>query len=1203
MANDAYRKEIEDALIKADQANNSDDAVALVAELNRLDSQVDPSAGQIVGGLGAEVGISMAGQMAGTALAPMTLGISYPVLAFSSGVGGNLAAQKIEGRETPSWGRALFAGAVNLIPGAKAVKGTETALKAVGREAFKGAALGVGEATTTALVDEQRKPTLEEVASYGGAGAAFGGLFGAAIRGGSGLWNKVKNKSSAQVDDMVARGEIDPLDLVPASSSELNANPDIANAERRSIEDMAIKFRIAKEQEVAVKAMGANTPSLLLRGKELLAELRASIIPSRVVGKQATEDAIALKNSVLAYSEIGSKIGKRVDDAIAENANPAEAKAAIENFLTSKTYGPLPKSLSHLEVDLSMAREKTEELQTKLLNQIDLGITPDSDGLRSIIAKSKDEGDYLTREFRFFTDSNYRPTKDQREAARQSIISINVSEGATVADATQRSDNYLASLDQKKVNNVSVKDIYPSAIDGFVRERKNLTPELLDYLGELTSPGERIRGTLTRVAKGVERDAADARIKQDLVTRGVAKNTPEEGYVELSLRRREPGGSKLFVPRDVQVAMNNIYLDGGDMASANLAKDTLTDLWTTGVAVSKATKVLLNPPSYAVQVYGNIANLIGMGVNPMAGAGRGLALTLSEYGPVEKLVGASPESRRKLLTDVMEMTKYGIKGANIIDSDLRSGLQGGIVGKGVQKALDPFSKAYTIPDTIGRFVAWKSNQNALKRIFPQAGEDTIKEYAARTTNDTYQNYDRLSSLARHSSTIGLTPQFASFTMEFVRNQYNQGRIVKEMIAGQFGRDMSAKLGQVDYTAMRLEGMRRLAGLSMVYGGTYAAIKGWNAEHNVDEVKYQALKETVLPEYDNDRIMAVTLSPDGKMVKYANPSYVIPHALGLSAFEAGMSGAPINTLASLISEEFIGEGTFVGKAAYGAVNNLNLRTGQPISSETDKYKKAKEQVEFFVRESFTPGGFRELDKLASAMRGQGGLTVADVARRQLGVRVNTSNIEEAAMFRVKAASDNAKQAKSDYRVAKEYRNLSPQDLEAVYQKANASRADAMAEVKKHATNMGKLGFSEELVIATLKKAGVGSTDILDTLDGIVTNIPKVERRTATVVWEEEILPLGPKERRERISSIAKNDPQMARSLDSRMRDNMRAGAAGITNRDSLVMGLGVADGSRAAYINRKMQQSPNPESVLSGYKTKRILTPEVERDVRLLQVGR
>ena len=44
----------------------------------------------------------------------------------------------------------------------------------------------------------------------------------------------------------------------------------------------------------------------------------------------------------------------------------------------------------------------------------------------------------------------------------------------------------------------------------------------------------------------------------------------------------------------------------------------LQDLYNTSVGLSKATKVLLNLPSYAVQVYGNAIGLAGMGVNPFS---------------------------------------------------------------------------------------------------------------------------------------------------------------------------------------------------------------------------------------------------------------------------------------------------------------------------------------------------------------------------------------------------------------------------------------------------------------------------------------------------------------------------------------------------------------------------------------------------------
>ena len=1174
------------------------------AELDELESldkaavaPEAPSIAQIAGGLGTEVAAGVAGQAAGAALAPFTMGISYPVLAFSGGFGGSLAAQKVEGRETPSWGRAIFAGAINLIPGGKAVS---TAGKFIGREAAKGAALGVGEATATALVDDQRKPTMSEVIGYGMTGAAFGGAIGGVIRGGPAVARKIFGKTPEQVDAMVAAGEIRPIDLTPAQTPELANFPNPANAERNAARELALASEAAQQNAPIVAAATAPPSEFLQQARRAGKDLWVSIVPSRYAGREVSDRIIQMKNEVTAFEEIGSKIGREVDDAIAASPDQRAAREAVDTFLNDPLSGPLPEPLTDLMPKLSLARGKISELQSKLLGQIDVGITPSKPGMAEKIYESIDTGDYLTREYRFFTDVNYKPTPAARDKAMAELKAGYMEAGSTLDVATTKAKMTLEDLEAKKLSSIRDERMYPSSLDGFMKERKEITPALREYLGEITQPGERIRGTLTRLARSVERDAADDFIRKNLVAKGVATVEGGVNKVPLALRRRGEEGNRLFVDPDTQRALNILYLDGGDKTSANAAKELLKDAWFSSIAASKGVKVLMNPPSYAVQVYGNMANLLGMGINPMKHAGQGIKLALADYGPFEKLIGKSPEGRRKLLEEMNEMTRYGIKGANIVDSDLRAGLQGSIIGGRAQKVFNPFARAYTVPDTIGRYVGWKANQDMLRKVFPQAGDETVKRYAATLINDTYQNYDRLSSSVRHLSKVGVIPQFASFTAEFARNQWHQGRLIAEMASGKLGRQFAAELGPANVEAMRKEAARRLAGVAVVYGGTYAALKSWNSEHGVDEAKSAALRESIIPGWDEDRMLAMSLSQDGKTLKYANPSYIVPHALGLSAFEAGMSGKPLEVIGGLMSEELVGEGTFTGQALYGAIANRNPRTGRPISSETNTLKRIGDQIAFYFNQSFTPGVSREMDKAAEALRGQGKLSVADVIKRQAGIRINDIDVPEAAGYRIGEVFANARNAKSGYTKVWERNRHSDAEREEIYQTANRQRADAMQTIQKHVANLRTLGFDDAAVIKAMKDGGMGTKDILDTLNGTFEPFDRTPRQTATDIWDEEISALAPREQDNRIRAIASKNPTLAHSLLNRKRAAARADARGEDPTDALVRKLGVADNERADYILGRMKQSQYPESVLESFRRKQLVTPEVLRQIRAAQ---
>jgi hypothetical protein len=1145
-------------------------------------SQVDgPSLGQIAGGLGAETGIAIGGQAAGAALAPFTLGVSYPVLAFSSGVAGSIAAQKIEGVEKVSPGRAFFAGLINLIPGSSAVKGGAKMASTVARGAISGAAIGAGEATAVAAIDEGRLPTLGEVGTRAGIGAGFGGALAGAMQGGKRVWDNVRNKTPEQIDASIASGEIVPKDLLPTSN-----NPE-ANLALHSVEKAAENIVMEADEASDLAIVLAKPSTFLDNLKERVQLTKAAIAPSRVLGKEIQSVAIQSKQEALASEELGSRLDARVKSFVEKQIDPVDAEQRINAYMDG-AIEELPGVYLGIKPEIDLFREKLRDLQAKLISNIDSGKTNATPETRDLVARSMDEGNYLTREFRWHTDEKYFPTQKKLDAAR--------------AELGENADEIIASFNAHKLTTVKNQNFLPTAIDGFLRKRQVLGPATLDYLGEIKEAGERIRGTLTRVARGVYRDEADAAIKQLLLERGLANRTASPGAIELKLKRYEEGGSGVYVPEYVQQALNQIYtIPNRDKAKTPVV-EALSDLWNTGVGVSKAVKVLLNPPSYAVQLYGNTVNLLGMGINPFAGAGRGLRLALSEYGPIERMT-KNPEGRIALLKDINEMGRYGIKGANIFDSDIRSNLERGFFSDKAQKIIDPVSKAYTVPDTMGRFVAWKHHQRLSRDLFPTANEEAIKKFAAETTNDVYQNYSRLSKTGRDLSRIGIIPQFASFTMEFARNQYNQGRIIREMMAGTFGQNVK-ELGQANVDAMRLAAGERLSALLGVYALTFASIKAFNANNNVDEKTDEALKNVAIPSWDNNRFLAITYDPKTKTGKYANPSYVVPNAVGLSALDAGLKGQPLEGVVDMLTNEFVGEGSFLLRSTVAAVFNVDPKNRKKISAEVDRYKNTVDRVKFAIADAFEPGFARELRKFQEAGRGQGELTTGDVYRRQIGVRLNSFDVKESAMFSVKENVDNSRLESSRYSSARDYSKKSKEEIDQIYQQANSSHRANMQEIIKKVNSLRNLDLSQDEIIEILGADGarLGNAAILDTLRGTVSNLPLVKRKTPTSIWDEQLAPLSPREQEREISRIAKIDPQLATGLANILRSNRSAGAKGINSIDRLYMGLGVGDGTRAEYIYQQMKESPNPNALLTEFKRKGIVTQQVAKQIEQRQMA-
>ena len=1190
--------------------------------------QNSPSAGQIAGGIAAEVGIGIGSQalavptatatglavgatLAATGVgapiaipaAAITTGTVYTGLAFSGGYAGSIAAQKIEGVKDPSIGRAIFAGLLNIIPASGVAKGAINTTTRVGvpamlaKGAVRGAAIGAGGVTAESLVDKNRTPTLGELAYGAGVGSVFGASFEGAFIGGRSLYNKLRNKTPNQIDTMIKSGEIIPADFNPITTNETTIkNTGIlqdAIAETQTLASQSL------EKEVATNPVSNFVQNV----KEIGLKLKASIAPSKIVGKEIQDEAIAYQNNIDASVELGSKLRANIQKVVNEQEDPQSAIIAVNNYLDGKIE-ILPSSLKSLEGDLLLGREKIAELQAKFLSNIDLKISDVTPENRAIIAKSMDEGNYLTREFRFFTDEKYRPSDEAYRAAVDEIsrenmgISVIAGEVVIPESARKKAITYINGLNAYKLSTIKNRNYLPSAVDGILRKKKDLGPALLNYLGEITEPGERIAGTLSRTARSVYRDSADNAIKNLLIDNKLAKTESSFGLQELMLKKYEKSGSGTYVEPHVQQAINNIYAGNNSSKDADYAANILNDLFNTGIAAAKFPKVLFNMSSYAVQAYGNIASLLATGVNPFIGAGRGLRIALSEFGPIER-ISSNPSARRALLLDMEEATKYGIKTGNVLMSDIRSNTQVGSIGGMLQKAISPFSKAYSAPDITGRYVSWKSNQRMLGLIFPEAGKDDIKKLAANVTNDTYQNYDRLSGFVKLLSKYGFAPQFSAFTAEFARNQWNQGVIIKQMLQGNF-MSQDRLLGAANVANMRIEGAKRLASIIAVYGGTYGAVKAWNAMHGVNEAKDAALKETIIPDYDENKFLAISLNKDGKTGKYINPSYVIPHAIGLSALTKGLNGEPLNAVIDTVNNEFVGEGSFVMRSVFQAIFNYDVKKQQPISAETDKTKNTMERFKFFFEDAFKPGQAREADKLDKALGGKGNITISDVAKRQVGIRINPIDINRGAINKISRSVDNAKLSASKYNSARDYGDLPPDILETRYQQSNQSRKDALAKVIRHVSNLKILGKNDDEIYTILKDSNLGVKDILSVTDGVIPDLKRLERETPSDIWSEKISMLPIDQQNKAISEYRKIDRNIAEALHNKQKQEIQLKKRGVSPRDRLIMSLGISDGERSEYIFNQMMKSRNPDGVFNSFKKKNMIPNEVNKQIQLRQ---
>tara|TARA_R100001163_G_scaffold33968_1_gene26271 strand:+ start:14446 stop:18120 length:3675 start_codon:yes stop_codon:yes gene_type:complete len=1088
-------------------------------QLKQTQPDKSPKFGGIVAGMGTEIGLGATGKYGGaalgTAIAPgVGTAIGYGVGALSSGIMGSIAAQKMEGRDTISWGRAISAGLINLIPATEvskaAIKSGKVIKEAAKIGAIEGGITGAAEAQLTSIIDKRKLGTLEDTATYGIIGAGLGAGLGAGIKA---LIKKSRGKTPAEIDEAVAHNDITKNDVVEASTANLEGETIEAVIEaKKQVERSRNHFISGNAINDIQNNTNLSTGWLTKVYKSLPPNVRtflAKSVPSLPVGRRIADVSNAYENSIRSAEATGERVDKAIKQKL--KTDP-DAESKLNNFLDG---GELSDDLKDIEGALTDYRNELYRQQEMLLIMLDddmiTGLTKKQRiELANKIQGSMQNGTYVTREYRLFVDKNYSPEQNKINKAKLEIAKNHANEraqkqgfktAAVTKDDTEYAENYVESLLQKsaKQRAADPQGGARQPIDRSLKSRM-LDPTadaaLMDMLGVITEPGERARGTITSISKMVARQQTENEIEQILLSIGMAK-TKRGGDFQTVLSTKT-GKKEIYVEPETQLAINRLYADNSIKEFGNALVDGSITALNVAIGTSKATKVLFNMPSYFVQVYGNAATLMQLGYSPFKPMGADSILRVAG-GDIDFF--ADPKKATKqLLEKIREAEKYGIKGTNVVESDIRANFEKGFGP--VDKLINPAAKLYALPDTYFRYIGWLKTQESLKKIYKNADPENIKRAAALLINDTYQNYTKLNRGIRTATKYGVMPQFASFTAEFARNQYYQGKHMAQLFQGTYASDLGINLGPADTSAMKAEFAKRATGTAVVFGSIIAAQKGIEAAYGVSPEMKNAFIESGAPDYDKNSPMLVSQTDNGKNYGYMNMSYIAPQALIMQAFKQGFDGTDETNMRETLYQEFIGKGSFFGKALYETAYNTSLETGKKLSYKPDKLEALKEAFFMSMYDTFKPGQAREIEKFIKAYRGKGPFKIDEVYARQIGYRVNKGSIDDAFRFVARDTYDNAKSSKSAYKTLLRYgadRGMLQSEIESEYPALNKNYQDVMQIMMKHNRNYEIWGRGEDERIDIFKNAGVSSKDILYILSGEVPDLAiDLTQSTAEVI---------------------------------------------------------------------------------------------------------
>tara|TARA_R110000765_G_scaffold9402_3_gene29435 strand:+ start:1041 stop:5102 length:4062 start_codon:yes stop_codon:yes gene_type:complete len=775
-----------------------------------------------------------------------------------------------------------------------------------------------------------------------------------------------------------------------------------------------------------------------------------------------------------------------------------------------------------------------------------------------------------------------------------------------------------------------------SKVQILLGKNDELPDVLIDFLGgNLTNPktgqpfiGEKAAGTIALLSRKVASMEAHKVLIEDLYKRG------ELNIIQIGETIIEPRSNlgevvetlNLFngkvvaqVTPEMADALQKLELSGFMSKqvnnSADAAEGIIGDVYGSMVGLSKAVKVILNPASYSANAIGAAVAALASGnfnLVPLVGSrlNRGTLMAMSEYSTIKNLAGkvGSPEYLKGLNDDIVDMVRFDMMNANVSASDLRKTLGTGKTGEFLQKIVDPFSKAYQVSDNAYRFVTWKGNIDKLTKMFPQPEgfnlsqyTEEIKRAAAIVTNNTFQNYNRLSKIQKTLSRLGITPPFAAFTAELTRNLFNNVKYIAQMTRGTFGREglglSQGLIKNANTTAMRGEGVLRGVILGGLTVGAYVGVDAANKELGVDKEKMEALKNTVIPDYDRSKEIVVSLNEDGTSGHYFNASYLNPYAQFNRLLRATQSGtSPINKLsemASVVADEFVGRGSFVFQELGDALRGLDAY-GNPISFEENKAKRVMDGAQHFMAETFSPGFIREAKLWEKALKGYGDYETQDLIKRMIGFRMYAFDLKKDTKYKIRPSNTNLQEAVRGYSYIQRSEGVSPQQLETAYNDANSSRVESLDKLKTIVDSLRVLGQSEDDIISTFKDSRVSSSNTIQLMQGSIQPMERVVNRSTADLYEELV---GDSfEATERNINANVKDPGEKKRLIAHLEKQKLYDKRNISGFDKLLLSLDTR--SRASTLINVLGVSTTNTVLINEYRKKGIITDSVYEAIRL-----
>lgn len=1205
-------------------------------------SGVPLSAGQIAGSAATEISFGVGGEIAAQFL-KKRIPFAGAGARFISGAIGSAAAQvgfEDKGSADLSLGRIFAAGAANTVD----LKGKGVNLNPATSAMLKGGAIAAGERALGDVIDTgevDAKGTLLAMGTGGLMGRGLGSIdakyFSTA--------HKMIGKSAKQIDELIATDQLTD----EAVSSVLAP---ILGKQATTRQIAKTKDRLQREF-IANELSQSETPirSALIRGLNYIA-------PAKQIGKGAREGYFKFQNDMQRAEALSTKLDAKITKAVLEREDlKQDISDFMDGSVMSDKLAkePIAGDLNAMrDIEIKAMKDLYEILDET--DEFDLLPKTQKEALMTRMQEEIQRGyrKYDTATYKAFTDKKFTTTEAQEAAAKAEVLSglerkakgagQDISDDKVAKKLQGEVDAHFKHLDSMRAKDkrMSQKALVASLPGRFEMKLEGHLPGPAEraFLGEVTAgiqkPAYQAKYRIRDSRRHIAQIESNLAVVNGLKSTNQIKTRKEPGFTELVLpgmKGIDSDGRQLYIPTETAHAISKLYESEFSEMMAEGTAGFVNQAFGSMVAYSKAVKVIYNPPSYAVNAIGGAISAASNGVNIFSkDYFRGARLALSELegtaiGNVAGKLTKKQEAayRKKLVSEVDEMYEYGIGNASIAANEVAAAIRNGKVGNLAERMTKTMGKLYSVTDSATRYAIWKSNQGMIKKKLVKNGinldEGQIKRMAASITNDTYQNYERTSRLGKYLSRRGLLPPFVTFTLELARNTMNQARLAGEMIHGtsffkRFDLELPANEAQrsAAINAVRNEGLKR-SGMLMGILAASAGAKEFLSQgvEKIPGVQGEALDGAEERDdfaffgfsYMRDKDFMATIDKETKKGTFAMTSYLFPHATLTQFASAVIDSASqgkeneydtTKTLSGLLSEELMGEGTFINQNVMRAVDNRDIY-GEKIST-AEGFQSLKERVNSVIFETFKPGVMRELENLQGSMDGTGDFTMSEVLLRQVGARFTKIDFDQMAKRRIQDFVERYSDARGNYSTDFKYRfkegKMTEEEVERSYQGAVENSRAAFDRIEESYNRLDSFGYSRDEKINLMKGAGVRSADIFRITKGM--DFEPFKRGVTESTQDQYDAQMEGKSQAEKIAVIKglysggaadRMKADRFRAEEKRRRTNQRYGR---TAQDLLLMNLNAAD---RADLLREMNVHID-RSLFNEMRRKKIISNDVAK---------